>query len=265
MGSCGRHEPREASGCTAPPTKPGCSACRAWCPADWPPPKQPTWSSATANQHRPPPRRRPPPWRTRPTTSPRHWTGWTSRPPTPPSTGSSRPTPSRRSCRRSSFRTCKAGRPVGRRRGVGRPGTLRRQPASRTPPRSRPGLGARPRAGRHPRLRPRRTARTRPARLRGRPTPPRLADHLPRHRQPDRGRCRPLPIRRARRRGPPEYQARGVLGSGARDRAARQTGPGHDRRYRRHPEAARHTQAQVLDQDPVSAAGSIDRDHSAPR
>jgi DNA-binding transcriptional MerR regulator len=31
------------------------------------------------------------------------------------------------------------------------------------------------------------------------------------------------------------------------------------------PKVARHTQTRVLDQDPVSAAGSIDRDHSAPR
>ena len=31
------------------------------------------------------------------------------------------------------------------------------------------------------------------------------------------------------------------------------------------PEVARHTRAHVLDQDPVSAAGIIDRDHSAPR
>jgi MerR family transcriptional regulator, light-induced transcriptional regulator len=31
------------------------------------------------------------------------------------------------------------------------------------------------------------------------------------------------------------------------------------------PEVARHTQTQVLDQDPVSAASSIDRDHSTPR
>jgi DNA-binding transcriptional MerR regulator len=31
------------------------------------------------------------------------------------------------------------------------------------------------------------------------------------------------------------------------------------------PEVARHTQTQVLDQDPVSAAGIVDRDHSAPR
>jgi MerR family transcriptional regulator, light-induced transcriptional regulator len=31
------------------------------------------------------------------------------------------------------------------------------------------------------------------------------------------------------------------------------------------PEVAQHTQTQVLDQDPVSAAGIVDRDHSAPR
>jgi MerR family transcriptional regulator, light-induced transcriptional regulator len=31
------------------------------------------------------------------------------------------------------------------------------------------------------------------------------------------------------------------------------------------PEVARHTQTQALDQDPVSAAGIVDRDHSAPR
>jgi MerR family transcriptional regulator, light-induced transcriptional regulator len=31
------------------------------------------------------------------------------------------------------------------------------------------------------------------------------------------------------------------------------------------PEAAQHTQTQALDQDPVSAAGIVDRDHSAPR
>jgi hypothetical protein len=31
------------------------------------------------------------------------------------------------------------------------------------------------------------------------------------------------------------------------------------------PEVARHTQTRVLDQDPVSAAETIDRDHPAPR
>jgi hypothetical protein len=31
------------------------------------------------------------------------------------------------------------------------------------------------------------------------------------------------------------------------------------------PEIARQTQTRVLDQDPVSAAGTIDRDHSASR
>ena len=46
------------------------------------------------------------PWRMRPATSARHWTGWMSRLPTAPLTGSSRRTPSRRSCRRSYFRTC---------------------------------------------------------------------------------------------------------------------------------------------------------------
>src|SRR5215218_3048343 len=44
-GSSSRHGPREASGSTAPPTKPGSSACRASCRADWPPPKRP--ASAT--------------------------------------------------------------------------------------------------------------------------------------------------------------------------------------------------------------------------
>src|SRR4029453_3572141 len=43
---------------------------------------------------------RPPPWGRRPPTSARHWTGWTSRPPTPPLTGSSPPTQiGRASCR----------------------------------------------------------------------------------------------------------------------------------------------------------------------
>ena len=62
--------------------------------------------------------------------------------------------------------------------------------------RPRPRLGPRPRPGRHPRLPTGRTPRTRPTGLRGRPASQRLADHLPRHRQPDRRRRRHRPLPR---------------------------------------------------------------------
>ena len=89
-----------------------------------------------------PSRRRLPPWRRRPTTSPPHWTGWTSRLlPTPPSTGSSPPTPSRPSCRTSCCPTCTGSENAGRPARSRSPRALRLQPARGRLPRPRPRLG----------------------------------------------------------------------------------------------------------------------------
>jgi hypothetical protein len=75
------------------------------------------------------------------------------------------------------------------------------------------------------------------------------------------------PDPRARGCGPPEHEPRHepreVPGPRSRNRAAHPTASGRDRGHGRHPRDRRHTQTHVLDQDPVSAAETIDHGLSA--